>query len=66
MMDLKLKDKYALTVPEASRYFGLSDKKLRMLASEHVEADDFAFMKGTHYMIIREKFEKFLAKTSSI
>lgn len=66
MKELELKDKYSLTVPEASRYFGLSDKKLRTLAAEHADADDFAFMKGTHYMIIREEFEKFLAKTSSI
>lgn len=66
MKDIELKDKYALTVPEASRYFGVSDKKLRMLAAEHSETDDFAFMKGCHYMIIREKFQEFLLASSSI
>ena len=66
MKELELKDKYSLTVPEPIRYFGIGERKMYMLAAEHADTDDFAFMKGTHYMIIREEFEKFLAKTSSI
>lgn len=66
MKDIDLKDKYALTVPEAIRYFGIGERKMYMLAAEHASADDFAFMKGCHYMIIREKFQEFLLASSSI
>ena len=61
-----IKDKYALTIKEASRYFGIGEAKMYMLAAEHSEAGDFAFMKGRHYMIIREEFEKYLREVSSI
>ena len=63
---IRIKDKYALTIKEASEYFGIGEARLYMLASEHSEADDFAFMKGRHYMIIREEFERYLHEVSSI
>ena len=63
---MDLKNKYVLTVPEASRYFGIGEKRMYALAAEHAEAGDFAFMKGRHYMIIREEFQKFLVESSSI
>lgn len=63
---MDLKDKYALTVPEAIRYFGIGKTKMYALAEEHAEAGDFVFMKGRHYMIIREEFQKFLIESSSI
>ena len=63
---MNIKDKYALTIHEASDYFGIGEKKLYILAADHADAGDFAFMKGRHYMIIREEFQKFLLETSSI
>ena len=63
---MKISDKYALTIHEASDYFGIGERKLYMLAAEHADSGDFAFMKGRHYMIIREEFQKFLLETSSI
>ena len=63
---MDIKDKYALTIHEASEYFGIGEKKLYILAADHADSGDFAFMKGRHYMIIREEFQKFLLETSSI
>lgn len=61
---MNISEKYALTIHEASEYFGIGEKKLYMLAANHT--DGFAFMKGRNYMIIREEFEKFLREVSSI
>ena len=66
MNKIALKDKYALTIREATQYFGIGEKNLYKLASEHADEGDFAFRKGRHYMIIREEFQKFLVDTSSI
>lgn len=63
---MELKDKYALTVHEAVRYFGIGKSKMYALAADHAEAGDFVFMNGNQFMIIREEFQKFLVETSSI
>ena len=57
-------EKYALTVTEASKYYSIGQKRLRRLAAEHL--GEFAIFSGNKFLILREKFEEFLSKTSAI
>ncbi len=57
-------EKYALTVKEASKYYSIGIKRFRALAEEHL--GEFAVLRGNRYLILREKFEAFLAQTSAI
>ena len=61
---IPLKEKYALTVTEASRYYNIGPRRLRLMADQHL--GDFAVFSGNKYLILREKFEEFLKQTSSI
>lgn len=58
-------EKYTMTVPEASAYFGIGQKKLRRLCENHT-IDSFAVYSGNRYLIIRTKFEEFLQQASEI
>lgn len=51
--------KYALTIPEAAKYFGIGEKRLYQIIAEHQGAD-FILEIGTHVKIKRELFSKFL------
>lgn len=57
--------KYTLTIPEASEYFNIGEKKLRQMAQENSTAD-FLLNNGVKVLIKRAKFEEFLNETSSI
>lgn len=57
-------EKYMLTIAEASRYYSIGVKRLRLIAEQHI--GDFAVYNGNKYLIIREKFEAFLSQTSAI
>lgn len=56
--------KYTLTITEASAYFNIGIKKLRHIAEEY--AGELSIRSGSKYLIIRTKFEAFLANTSTI
>lgn len=52
--------KYMLTVDEAVLYFGIGEKKIRMLISENVDSDYcFTVQVGNKSLINRHKFEEF-------
>jgi len=53
-----------LTISEASRYYSIGVKRLRLIAEQHI--GDFAVYNGNKYLINREKFEAFLAQTTAI
>ena len=57
--------KYGLTITEASEYFGIGEKKLRLMVQENSSAD-FLLNNGVKVLIKRAKFEQFLDETSSI
>ena len=57
-------EKYLLTMKEASAYFNIGVKRLRRLAEDNMGT--FAVHNGNRYMIIRPKFEEYLAESSSI
>ncbi len=62
--NIPLSERYALTITEASRYYNIGPRRLRLMAEEHL--GDFAIFSGNKYLIIRERFEAFLAQTSAI
>ena len=60
-------EKYMLTVDEAVQYFGIGEKKIRMLIAYHSDTDlCFTFQIGNKSLINRQKFEKFLNNTTSL
>lgn len=61
---IPLNEKYLLTISEAARYFGIGEKKLRMLADNY--PGQFSVMCGNRRLINRSKFENFLENTSAI
>lgn len=61
---IPVSERYMLTVTEAARYYSIGVKRMRMIAEEHL--GEFAVINGNKYLIIREKFEAFLAQTSAI
>ena len=60
-------EKYMLTVDEAVQYFGIGEKKIRMLISEHLNSECwFTVQVGCKSLINRKKFEAFLDQTTSL
>ena len=55
---LAVSEKYALSINEASQYFGIGIKKMRLLAEEHLGT--FSALSGNRYLIIRAEFEEYL------
>ena len=51
--------KYTLTLEEASEYFGISYKKLRIICKSHAD-EDFILWNGNRALIKREQFEKYM------
>ncbi len=60
-----VKDKICLTIEEASRYFGIGEKKLRRLVNSSLNAG-FVIQNGVKILIKRQRFEQFWDKLSSI
>ncbi len=61
---LPIGQKYMLTLREASAYFNIGEKKIRRLAEDH--QGELSVFSGNKYLIIRPKFEQFLAETSAL
>ncbi len=53
----KNNEKYMLTLAEARDYFGIGDRKLRLMA---MELTDIFPHNGKKIMVIREKLEEYL------
>lgn len=51
--------KYSLSLEEASEYFGISYKKLRIFCKEHAD-EDFIIWNGNRALLKRERFERYL------
>ena len=62
---ISVKDKFCLTIEEASRYFGIREKKLRKLVHDNLDAG-FVIQNGVKILIKRQRFEQFLNALSSI
>ena len=60
-------EKYMLTVDEAVQYFGIGEKKMRMLIAENINTNYcFIVQIGNKSLINRQKFENFLNQTTSL
>ena len=63
--DVRICEKYALTVAEAAVYFGIGEKKLRSMIENYDHLGLF-LQNGVKYTIKRQKFEDFLDGASAI
>ena len=62
---ISVKDKFCLTIEEASRYFGIGEKKLRKLVNSNPDPG-FVIQNGVKIPIKRQRFEQFLDNLPSI
>ena len=56
--NIPVQEKFLISILEASRYFGIGQKKMRRLAEDHLS--DFAIFNGNRYLIVRPKFEEYV------
>jgi excisionase family DNA binding protein len=59
------KDKFLLTVEEASDYFGIGQKKLRQIIVNNLDAG-IIIQNGVKYLIKRQRFEEYLNELTAI
>ena len=57
MAYMETKDKFMLTIKEATLYFNIGQKKLRRMAEENI--GEFVLYEGNRYLIIRNKPEEY-------
>jgi len=62
---VQIKDKFCLTIEEASEYFNIGEKKLRKIVSENLDSG-FIIQNGVKFLVKRKHFEKFLDDLTSI
>ncbi|MBQ2139927.1 MAG: hypothetical protein II433_02410 [Acidaminococcaceae bacterium] len=55
---IPVKDKFLLTIKEASEYFNIGTKNMRRIAEDHL--DSFAIIHGNRFLIIRSKCEEYI------
>ena len=62
---LSISEKYNLTAEEASQYFNIGINKMRRMINENDTAD-WVLWNGTHALIRRKQFERFIDAQSAI
>lgn len=66
MKEISLSEKYALTIVEACKYFGIGEHTLRRLIANNKKDTDWLLYIGNRTMIKRRKFEQYLDKTDAL
>ena len=56
---LKPHEKYNLSIKEAAAYFSIGEKKLRRIIDDNYDAD-FVLMNGSHMLLKRAAFERYI------
>ena len=56
--EMRIQDKYLLSIKEASAYFNIGIKQMRRIAEEHL--DSFAIVQGNRFLIIRARCEEYI------
>lgn len=56
-------DKYLLTIREAASYFCIGENKLRKMAAQR---PNWLLMDGTHMLIKRKLFEKYIDSINAV
>lgn len=62
---VEIKDKFCLTIDEASVYFNIGEKKLRKIIADNLDAV-FIIQNGVKFLIKRKQFEEFLRELTAI
>lgn len=62
---VEIKDKFCLTIEEASEYFNIGQKKLRKIVTENLDSG-FVIQNGVKFLIKRERFEKYLEDLTAV
>lgn len=62
---VEIKDKFCLTIDEASVYFNIGEKKLRKIIADNLDAG-FIIQNGVKFLIKRKQFEDFLRELTAI
>lgn len=63
--DIPIRERYTLTIEEASKYFRIGENKLRRLAEENKNAN-WLIMNGNRIQIKRKQFEKIIDTLDAI
>lgn len=64
-INIDTKDKYCLTIEEASEYVHIGQKKMRQLAAERMDSGLF-IQNGVKVLVKRKRFEAFLDDVTAI
>lgn len=63
--DVLIKDKYCLTVEEASQYFNIGEKSLRKIIANNLNAEYLLYV-GVKVLIKRKMFEDYVDSIHTI
>lgn len=61
---IPVSERYALTINDATMYFGIGENSLRRIVKENKESN-FVIRIGNRSLIIRKLFEEFLAQNNT-
>ncbi len=62
---VEVKDKFCLTIDEASEYFNIGEKKLRKIVADNINSG-FVIQNGVKILIKRRRFEDYLEETTAL
>ncbi len=62
---VQVKDKFCLTIDEASEYFNIGEKKLRQIVVDNINSG-FVIQNGVKILIKRKRFEDYLEEMTAL
>ncbi len=62
---VQVKDKFCLTIDEASEYFIIGEKKLRQIVADNINSG-FVIQNGVKILIKRKRFEDYLEEMTAL
>lgn len=62
---VQVKDKFCLTIDEASEYFNIGEKKLRQIVADNINSG-LVIQNGMKILIKRRRFEDYLEEMTAL
>ena len=62
---VQVKDKFCLTIDEASEYFNIGEKKWRQIVADNINSG-FVIQNGVKILIKRKRFEDYLEEMTAL
>ena len=62
---VQVKDKFCLTIDEASEYFNIGEKKLRQIVADNINSG-LVIQNGVKILIKRRRFEDYLEEMTAL